>query len=149
MTQGVKTYDPSNVQIIIGGHAAKGFADGTFISLAFDEDQFTKNVGADGEVSRTKTNNESGTATLTLKQTSDTNDVLSGLALADKVSNSGVVPLMIKEIGSGKTLVFTQAAWVQKIPDITYSKGIEVRAWTIATAQLDVFVGGNTSNSQG
>jgi len=146
--QGAKTYDPKNVQIIMGGAPITGFADGTFINVSFDEDQYTKTVGADGEVSRAKTNNHTSTITLTLKQTSGSNDVLSAFYNADKLNDAGAVPLMIKEIGSGRTLAFTQAAWVQKLPDVGYSKDVEDRAWTIATAQMDMFVGGNSLNAQ-
>lgn len=143
---GVKTYDPNDVQIIMGGVPITGFADGTFINIAHDEDAYTKTVGADGEVSRARSNNRSATVTLTLKQTSASNDALSGFYAADELSNAGVVPLMVKEIGSGRTLVFAQAAWVQKVPDVGYSKDVEDRAWTIATAQLKTFVGGNASS---
>lgn len=149
MQQGVKTYDPNNVQVIMGGVPITGFADGTFISVAFDEDLYTKTVGADGEVSRAKSNNQSATVALTLKQTSGSNDELSAFYQADQVSDSGVVPLMIKEIGSGRTLVFAQAAWVQKLPDVAYSKEVEDRNWTIATAQLKTFIGGNAPSGSG
>ena len=46
----VKTYDPSNVIIIVGGASASGYADGTFIEIAADDKRFNKTVGADGEV---------------------------------------------------------------------------------------------------
>lgn len=140
----VRTYDPRNVQIILGGIPLSGFADGTFISVSQDEDRYTKTVGADGETSRARSNNKTATATITLKQTSQSNDVLSGLVLADDASNGGVVPLMIKENGTGATLVFAQAAWVQALPEVTYSKTVEDREWTIATSRCDIFVGGNS-----
>lgn len=139
----VKTYDPKNVQIIIGGVPMSGLADGTFLTVAFDEPQFSKTVGADGEVSRAKSNNYSATATLTLKQTSASNDVLSGFATADRETNAGVVPMMVKEIGSGRTLLFAEAAWVEQFPDVVYSKEVEDREWTLALANVTPFVGGN------
>lgn len=139
----VKTYDPHNVQIIMGGFAISGFADGTFISVAYDEDAYNKTVGADGEVSRARSNNQCATVTLTLKQTSNSNDDLSALFEFDKVNDAGIVPLMVKEIGSGRTLMFTQAAWVQRAPDVNYSKDVEDRAWTVATGQISTFIGGN------
>lgn len=146
--QGIKTYDPSNVQIIVGGVPMTGFADGTFIDIAFDDDQFKKTVGADGEVSRSKSNNNCATVALTLKQTSASNDALSALYSADRLNNGGAVPMMIKEIGTGRTLCFTQAAWVEKLPNVSYSKDIEDRNWTLATAQMEIFVGGNANNEQ-
>ena len=110
------------------------------------QDAYTKTVGADGEVSRARSNNRSATISITLKQTSGSNDVLSGFYADDEADNSGIVPMMIKEIGSGRTLIFTQAAWVQKLPDAGYSKDIEDRDWTIATAQLKSFIGGNSES---
>lgn len=146
---GVRTYDPRNVQIIVGGNPISGFADGSFITITPDETLYAKSVGADGEVSRARSNNRSATVTLTLKQTSQSNDVLSALALADNAANAGVVPFMVKEIGSGSTLVFAQAAWIEDFPDIDYSKEVGERAWTLATAQTDMFVGGNAFSNAG
>lgn len=148
MNNGIKTYDPSNVQVILGGVPMTGFADGTFVNISFDEDQYTKTVGADGEVSRSKSNNNTATVALTLKQTSSSNDALSALYMADRLNNAGAVPFMVKEIGTGRTLCFAQAAWVQKLPDVGYSKDVEDRAWTLATGQMEIFVGGNATNAQ-
>lgn len=147
--QGLKTYDPSNVQIIMGGHAVTGFADGTFIDISPDEQRYNKTVGADGETSRSRTNNRCKTITVTLKQTSASNDFFSGLALADETDNAGAVPIMIKEIGTGKTIGFAQAAWIENDPNVTYSKDVEDRAWTIATTNMDLFIGGNSNDVQG
>lgn len=139
-----KTYDPANVQIICGGVPISGFADGTFLDLAFDEDQFSKTVGADGEVSRAKSNNNTATVTISLMQTSESNDVLSAFANADRLNGGGSFPFLVKEIGSGTTLAFSQSAWIKKFADVTYSKDTEAREWTIDTGQLDVLVGGNS-----
>lgn len=147
MGQGVRTYDPRNVQVIIGAIPITGFADGTFVTVTADEDLYAKTTGAQGEVSRARSNNRGGTLTLTLKQTSPANDVLSGFALADEASNAGVVPVLIKELGTGRTLMFSQAGWIQGWPEVGYSKAIENRAWTIALADITRFIGGNESSS--
>jgi len=146
---GVKTYDPRDVQIIVGGVPLSGFADGTFINVASDEPLYNKTVGADGEVSRSRSNNRAGTVTITLKQTSNGNDVLSGFAALDDASNGGVFPMMIKEIGSGRTIVFAQSAWIEQFPDVDYAKEVGDRAWTIATGPLQRFVGGNAFSGSG
>ena len=54
-----------------------GFADGTFLTVDRDDDQWAKVTGADGTSTRIKSNNRSGNMTLTLKQSSPSNDVLS------------------------------------------------------------------------
>jgi hypothetical protein len=141
---GVKTYNPFQVQIVIGDIIVTGYADGTFVTVSQDETRFVKSTGADGEVSRTKTNNRSATVTLTLKQTSSTNDLLSELARLDDESNAGVRAFTLKESGSGGTIIFAQTAWIENLPDIVYSKDEENREWTIALADASTFVGGNT-----
>lgn len=139
---GVKTYDASQVQVILGAVPLVGAADGQFCNVTWDEDDYGKTTGADGEVSRHRMNNDSSTVTLTLLQTSDTNDLLMGYALADRTNNSGVFSLMIKDM-NGRSLFVTDSAWVQRKPDMTFSKETETREWTIATGRATVFIGGN------
>ena len=112
----VYTYASDEVRIIVGGVPISGLADGTFVSVARDEQAFTKVTGADGTTSRAKSANRSGSITLTLSQTSPSNDVLSALAVADEETGAGVVPVLIKD-GSGRSVHATDAAWVQKMPD--------------------------------
>ena len=138
----VHTYDPKNNVLTIDAVPMSGFADGTYITVTFDEDAFSKVVGADGEVSRAKSNNYSGSVVVTFMQTSMSNDVLSAIALLDKVSNIGVVVVQLKEIGT-KNFVMSADGWIRKMPDITYSKDIENREWTLDLANLSVFIGGN------
>ena len=138
----VHTYDPKNNVLTIDAVPMSGFADGTYITVTFDEDAFTKVVGADGEVSRAKSNNYSGSVVATFVQTSMSNDVLSAIALLDKLSNSGVVPVLLKEIGTNN-IVMSGEGWIKKVPDIVYSKEVENREWTLDLANLHVFIGGN------
>lgn len=143
---GVRTYDPANVLVLIGGIPMSGFADGTFVMVTRDEDAFTKVSGADGETSRAKSNNRSGELTLTLMQTSMSNDILSGFALLDEVSNAGIVPILVKEIGT-LTILMSGEGWIRKFPDASYSKDIENREWVFDLASLNMFEGGNPLSS--
>lgn len=138
----VRTYDPKSVIITIGGVPMSGFSDATFVEIVRDEATWTKVVGADGYVTRGKTNNFSGTMTLTLKQSSPSNDVLSGFAALDELTNSGIVPILVKDL-SGNSTYFTGQGWVQQYANSTFSKDISDREWTIALADLDLFVGSN------
>jgi hypothetical protein len=142
---GVKTYDPQQVSLSMGGQIASGFADGTFISVERDEDTFNKVTGADGQVSRSKTANKSATLTLTLAQTSPFNDILSALAAADEVSSTGVFPVILKD-NSGTTIVSSGAGWIRKPPTSGFGKEIENREWVIDMASTIFFVGGNTDS---
>ena len=137
-------YDPALVILIVGGSPMSGYADGTFLEVAFDEQQWNKVTGADGRTSRAKTNNRAGNITITLQQTSDSNDVLSGFMIADEATGDGVVPVLVKD-NSGRTLAATSAAWVQQSPGQEYSKDVENREWVMDCAGIDMFVGGNAS----
>ena len=142
---GVKTFDPKQVQVIIGGNEIAGFADGEFINIERDENTFSKVVGADGEVSRSKSNNRSGALTLTLLQTSASNDVLSAIMIADELTNSGIIPIFVKD-SLGTTNLFAGEGWIQKPPASPFDKEITNREWVIELASVDVFIGGNVSN---
>jgi hypothetical protein len=143
---GVYTYASDEVQIIVGGVPMSGLADGTFVSISRDEQAFTKVTGADGSTSRSKSANKAGTITITLKQTSPSNDVLSGFMIADEQGNAGVVPVMVKDTG-GRTLHYASAAWVQQAPDQDFAKELSEREWIMDCARIDMFVGGNAQSS--
>lgn len=141
----VRTFDPKSVIIAIGGVPMSGFADGTFLEITADTQQFTKVIGADGYATRVKTNNYGGVMTLTLSQSSPSNDVLSALLNADRVSNAGVVPILIKDL-SGTTIIFSATGWIQQFPDTSFGNAINNRAWAFDLAEMDVLIGGNGEN---
>lgn len=130
----VETYIPGNTSVSFDGYELTGFADGTFIVVEYEEDSFTKEVGADGEVSRTLSANESGTATLTLKQTSDSNRVLHTLITADELTGEGVAQLVVKDNLGNKA--FSSEAWIQKRPNLELGKEQSDREWVFACAKI-------------
>lgn len=137
----LKTFDPKSIVLTVGGAIIGGFADGTFVTVERQEDAYTTTVGADGEVTRVKSNNKLTNVTITLAQTSDSNSILSGFAILDEKSNSGVVPVLLKEAGAD-TIVAGGRGWIQKLPNIEYSKEITTREWIIVLAESEMFVGG-------
>jgi hypothetical protein len=145
MPGGVRTFDPAKVAVSFGGFPISGFAEGTFIRVERVADMFSMKTGSDGDTARVKSNNRAGTVTLTLMQTSLSNDALSGIAIADELSNTGVVPIAIKDL-SGATTFFSATGWIRKIPDWEPGGddvvGIE---WVIDAADIDIFIGGNNA----
>lgn len=140
---GVRTYDAAKVAVTVKGLAISGWADGTFVVVDRMEESFTKVIGADGFTSRSKTNNRSGTITLTLSQTSPSNEVLSGLLADDELNGNGVFPIMVKDI-SGTTVLFSGTGWIQKPPSVEFGKEISNREWVIDVSDLHMTVAGNT-----
>lgn len=138
----MKTYDPAQVQVIVGGIPISGFADGTFIRVGRRAAAWDLTVGTDGEGTRAKSNDRSGFVEIELMQSSASNITLSDLSLADELSNAGVVPIMIKD-GSGSSLHTAEQAFIEKNPDGEYAKTATTRVWRFITDNLIDYHGGN------
>ena len=138
----VRQYDPAAVILTVDDQNILGYADGSFVNIARNNDLFTLTVGADGEATRSKSNDLSGRITITLQQTSPSNDILSALADADEQSNQGVFAVQLKD-ASGQTLGAGERAWVVKKADAPFAKETENREWIIETNELVYTVGGN------
>lgn len=135
-----KTYDPKDYSLIIGGHIVEGFADGTFMTAARNNDTWALTMGADSEGARAKSNDKSGTYVFTLLQTSLSNTVLSGFHNADELNNGGQVPVLIKD-NNGDTVIESATAWVRKPADVELGKEITNREWTVETDNMSMLVG--------
>lgn len=142
----LKTYDPAQVTVAIAGAIMSGYTDGTFVEITRNDVSWNTVVGADGIVSRAKSNNRSGTLTLTLKQTSPSNDVLSGFLIADELSNRGVFPVLVKDL-SGTSIFFSAQAYITQFATATFGKEIQDRTWTITLADVDMLVGSNATTN--
>ena len=138
----VRTFDPKQVAVLVNGIPIRGFADGTMIAVARSNDLFEKSSGADGVVTRVKSNDLSGTIDMTLAQTSPSNDVLTGINKNDELSNTGIVPVSITDL-SGRSVYVTAFAWIRKPADAEFSKTVSNREWGFDCADLDMFSGGN------
>jgi Protein of unknown function (DUF3277) len=138
------TFDPKQLSVIVGPYIIKGFSE-TMISIARATDAFSMIVGADGEATRVKSNDNSATITITLQQGSPSNDDLSKIATADRLSSLGVFPLLIKD-NFGNTIMTAPTAFISKVPDITFAKTHQDRAWVIMTDNIEIFLGGQTQS---
>lgn len=135
------TFDPRNVSIIIGSHVVGGFADGTFITVERSTPTWSKQIGASGESVRIKSNDRSGKITLTLQQTSLSNDVLDGYRMADELKNAGKFPFIMNEAG-GASLAEGTETWVLQPPNLEYGKDLGTRQWVLETGDLFMAIGG-------
>lgn len=138
----VLTFDPKQFSMIVGGKIMSGFSDGTFIKVSRNEQAFNLKVGVDGEGTRAKSNNRSGKYEITLMMSSSSNDDLSGFAAADELSNTGAVPVLLKD-GSGRTVCASTTGWVQKYPDSEFAKEVTTRTWVVESDEINMFIGGN------
>ena len=136
-------YSPSDVSITIAGlYSVTGFAEGTFVKITKDTQQVTTVRAMDGTMSRIKSPDTGWKVEITLAQSSSGNDILSTLWNVDKVTGMGKFPLFIKD-GSGSTMFMASTAWIEEIPDITFSRQMETRTWRFGATDVIVNVGGN------
>src|SRR4051812_46637986 len=116
-----KTYDPKRNVLAFLGLNITGYAEGTFIKVARGADTFTKHVGSDGEVARTRSRDKSGSITITLMGSSLSNDDLSVAAALDELRGDGVGPILLKDL-QGSSIAGGPNAWVRKVPDLERAK---------------------------
>ncbi len=143
----MKIFDSNEVSTIIAGlpiESGRGEEGGTFAKVAFLNDAFVDVVSLDGEVTRSKTNDNRADVTLTLMSSSASNALLSALHTADKLASNGagVGPLLIKD-RQGNTLYTAAACWIVKMPDWEGSQKAVPVEWPIRVANLIAFIGGN------
>lgn len=137
----LKTYDFKEVAVTFGGRIITGFADGDAVAVELNEDEWTLQVGAEGEATRSKSNNNSAKVTIRLQQASESNAVLNAFAMADKLKNSGAQPFFMKT--GGGSVYSCLAAWVVKRPAAPYAAEAGVREWVLETDSMDILENGN------
>jgi hypothetical protein len=130
----VGTYDPKKVIITLGGVPIGGYADGTFVQIDPNGETWTKKVGADGEVARALSNDNTHTIQITLMQTSLSNAYLRTVMNADKLTGLGMLPLSFTDLHSGEAHFWPQA-WISTEPPTGRAKETTDVQWTIQTGQ--------------
>lgn len=126
----IHSYSPDLVKIVIGSVPITGYADGTFIDIEPVSDGVTSESGADGEVARAIVLDMRHTLTLTLQQSSMSNNTLSAIADRDRdTGGNGTVPISVVDLRGGT--LFAGTGWIKKKAKATYSKGLESREWAI------------------
>ncbi len=139
----VTTYDPAQVQVVVGGAILTGFEPVTFINIVRSVNNFITTIGPDGkELIRTKSNDRSALMTLTLRQVSAVNLILANLANRDEVDSDGVVPIMVKEIGTDTEFISAKG-WIEKPADASYAETPQGRAWAFMLAEVPMGHAGN------
>lgn len=137
-------YDPDQIVIMAAGVRIQGFADGEFVTVEQLSDAFNDEVGTDGEVTRSKSNDRRATVTLKLAQTSISNDVLAAVHRADlnAPNGAGVFPFSMVDL-LGTTIIEGSKAWVVRAPNASFDRTPKAREWAIRIATVDRFDGGH------
>jgi len=130
------TYDSKKVNVIInysgGTHAMAGFAEGSEIAVARTSEAYTQHKGIKGDVDFAETNDNSGTITITLKHTSQSNAILTAIFNTREQFDCYVVDGndFSKTKDGGADCV------IQKPADKSFGEEISEREWVIAVPSL-------------
>lgn len=131
-------YDFNLVNLIVnysgGTHYVTGFSNGSTINVARNSDKYTPHVGAKGDTTYAKTNDNSGTMVFTLKHDSSSNRILSRLAASDETFSARLVDAN----DSGKAKAGGSDCVIMKPADMSRGSEIGEREWTIAVPNLDM-----------
>ena len=129
----MKTYDPTEVQVNVGALTLTGFASDTFVEISRKTtERYKTKVGAQGEVSRSKVSDKSGTIQVTLKHTSPCNAKLYQM---DKLPTT--FPITVIENGESKFMAVSSVAWIEKTPDPKFGVEEGDAVWVFACADLN------------
>lgn len=121
-----------------------GYADDEVMSVEWEGDWFAKLRGADGELSRSTTNEFGAIVTLRYAQTADAHDRLSSMLKTDILlpNGAGAGTFMSRDL-HGRTMVTGPRAWVMGMPALKFGKTIQVWEWKVEIADArNSFVGG-------
>lgn len=144
MAGDLKIYDADQVNISLAGIPLSGYADGEFLRIERESNAFDDVVGTDGEVTRSKTNDDRATATVRLMQSSGSNDLLSVLYNSDKNTPGGVgVGPFLARDAQGRAIFTAEKAWIAKAPNVVFDRTATEREWVIRMATIIEFHGGN------
>ena len=138
----LRTYVPADIIASFMGTKLHGYAAGTFITATRNTDLWELITGADGEVTRIKSNDRAGLVTVTLQQGSLSNEYLSTQVNLDERLNTAIGPFMVKDFSSLKSIVGGAQAFLKRIPDFARATADESNVeWLFAVPILTVFHG--------
>lgn len=138
-----KNWNPKKAVLAITGIGqVVGYATGTMIETARDEDSFTKEHGAQGDAVRIANANRGGKITFYLQNQSPTNDLLQALLTLDELTGLGVRSASIVDL-NGTLVVSAQECWIMKPADVSLAGGeAGVREWVLDCSAINYKGGG-------
>lgn len=144
-----QTYDPSEVNVIVGGRFIEGFAEGSFVTAQMNSQLWTYHRGrGPGGGARTKNPNLNGVVSFFLLQTSPSNNWLQAFVNDARLGSGDAFSVYILNSKGGEE-VRADSAWIINEPQLAMSKpGLETRQWTVESGNLRIFTRSDYPNAQ-
>lgn len=148
------TYAPGRLVIVITqestgiAHEVTGYSEDSIVQIERLAETFTMYTGADNTSTRIYNANKSATLTLSLQQTSASNDILSALYAADAESldSTGMFSIHVKDT-TGRSDYFSDEAYIGVVPNSNFNNSMQTREWVIHAHNLESVIGGNAKFS--
>jgi hypothetical protein len=139
----LKSFDMRKTPVTVQGLPLSGFASGDAVTAEFNEDLWTHEVGADGEVTRVYQGKKDATITIRLGMGSSANTTLSNLARTDELTGFTPVKIAIFDMLIGD-IIFGNQCWLMKDPGRTFGQDATAKEWVYTVADLRITHGGGS-----
>lgn len=136
----LKTYDLKDVICTYGPHRFKGFDEGSAITLTPVEDIYKAKVGADGETTRSRTNNNNYEASIKLMGNSSIHLQMINTTFRNSALNGVTFPFQLVSIATGETYTCANA-YVTRLPDAEFAQEMTAREWKLYLPDCKISAG--------
>lgn len=146
--QRLATFAPNEVTVVITqestgiAHIVSGYSEDSIVNIEWTSPRYALYTGADNTGTRVFNASNSATLTLSLQQTSASNDVFSRLFENDGRNSEGLFTIQVKD-SSGRSVYFSDDAYIGVRPDAAFANSMMTRDWVIQAFNLDGYAGGN------
>ncbi len=113
-----------------------------FMALTRDNKLWVREFDQAGNATRVKVNNRGGILPITLSASSPTNATLSGVVALDNGSENQVGVVSVSDL-NGTTTIVAEGAFLEDVPDPSFSGSRGSRTWIWQCQLIRVFVGGH------
>lgn len=150
MAISVGSYAPKELTIVISHRGTNtnwsltGYGPDTNISIERPDPTWELNTGTHGDLERIHRMDKTVRATVTLQQTSESNDLLTGIMNYDErdLRSGGLFTCTIAD-KSGRTAIHSTYAFVIQPTTYEFGQAASTRDWQIIMPYADQHIGGN------
>ena len=126
----LKTYDFKKCEMVFGPVVVSGFSEGSAVTFTPEAEVFTAKVGADGQTTRSRSNNDNYKCTFRLMQTSDSLNQVQLLTLRNSALSNQTYPFKFVSPTTGESYTCANA-YVERLPDAEFADEAGEREYTL------------------
>lgn len=130
------TMDLAQCAIDIDGFPITGFGDGDAVTIDYNAPIYNTTVGADGDYHRAASNDQGGSITFNIMQTSTTSRAyLDGLLRRHELGEAPTHTISVRSLRTGEVVVLTQC-YPEDRPSITFGAEASAREYMFRSPNI-------------